>query len=825
MLSEIDRQITNYEFMRISMKIQIITILTLNVILFVLVMIGGVMSFPRKNLMRGSSIFTTLLAAMLVSVNIQATPKKLVDRDKDSVSDFVERKAGLDPRNGQDAFADFDFDGYSNLYELQSGTDLWDASSMPEARYPSTMTAIVIPGYHETPADYVNPNLINESDVIQWEQSHNNMAFGVGYHQYNDSSFSSIGYMYQQVLSFDMGDREMLLHDYFLSAQINPEKLYLHFSEDTDLALENIYQGSETGLAGKPAFVGYSQIDDTNMVDLTFHYNGMAQEPWTYRNFGGALYIGSHHKFDEVKIQLHSGVQAGQVSIHQPIDEIGEEWQSTLINDGTSGMLQSGLIKFAPVSNWKAISINGSKPLYFVRVVLESEESPVVRSVFTKNLMYISADQSSIRINGWDARNDKDGDGYISDEEFSQRINVSASARFEHESRVVPYGQMWSSKSAWNIANLFDSDVRAVLKNATLEDWKNKNLAGAYNDDFFKLIGSNQFSVLSGGNLAESNLPIQDAETQANFKLGFDQLMADISESGLVAANISEENMFKNSVRYKALDSMDIVLREGYLTPSMGLNGYWGLQKTWDTAAMSVRGIQSVIMAHNRDGRVAKFGNTEHNWQKDSESMLSIYYLINVTDTTFYSPWNWSFQYGSFNTDEWNYWQSGVPKNYAYQPTALLSFDIGAPANFIPNGYEAMKLTMSTAPEEGQQWGNDYTVIGDSQSEVLNHSQLAAENGVNVLPSYIYYLSRSTTEVVKDVPSSAILARQYQKGLVLYNTQFDSGHMEFMLSLSEEVGLPGWYRRVNADGSLGEPINNIQLFGYEGAILLSVEAP
>lgn len=66
------------------------------------------------------------------------------DADSDGLSDAVERLNRLDPLNPADASADFDGDGFSNLDEINAGTDFNDAGSYPGAGAVDTLNDIEI---------------------------------------------------------------------------------------------------------------------------------------------------------------------------------------------------------------------------------------------------------------------------------------------------------------------------------------------------------------------------------------------------------------------------------------------------------------------------------------------------------------------------------------------------------------------------------------------------------------------------------------------------------------------------------------------------------
>jgi hypothetical protein len=232
---------------------------------------------------------------------------------------------------------------------------------------------------------------------------------------------------------------------------------------------------------------------------------------------------------------------------------------------------------------------------------------------------------------------------------------------------------------------------------------------------------------------------------------------------------------------------------------------------------MSALDLRNIIQGSTRSGRVRLLANKKKNWLYDQESIVALYYLINVPGLTYLNAWNHTYQYGSNNTESWQYYRGGIPKNVAYQPGHLLQFDIGVPAGRIPDGYDPMQYMVTTTAD------GSYTILGDSTDTTLSHPELLPEGTVPVVPSYIFFLQRSADPpVVIGAPAEMVLARAYTNGLALYRTAFGGGDLDFMKSKSPKIVLPeGRYRRVKRKGNrVGRCTNKIRLRGYEGALLL-----
>ena len=248
---------------------------------------------------------------------------------------------------------------------------------------------------------------------------------------------------------------------------------------------------------------------------------------------------------------------------------------------------------------------------------------------------------------------------------------------------------------------------------------------------------------------------------------------------------------------------------------------WWGglaLRPGWIYPAIAARGSLSALFAHHRNYS-AEGRNTRETWEYRTKHLLAYYYMVNIPGKTSITFWNHSYNYGSDNTTANIYWKAGVPKNYAYLPKRMLQVDIGVPANAIPEGKQPMHL----------QWypisGSTMYKIGDTAS-----TQLTLPNGTEVptIPTYIYILQQidsrnGTGQNGLRIPYDAVYARNYTKGLVLMRLKYIySGISDSIYENTPvTVQLPGTYRVVNYDGTLGPPVTEVSIRGGEGIILAS----
>ncbi|VAW89835.1 hypothetical protein MNBD_GAMMA17-194, partial [hydrothermal vent metagenome] len=382
---------------------------------------------------------------------------------------------------------------------------------------------------------------------------------------------------------------------------------------------------------------------------------------------------------------------------------------------------------------------------------------------------------------------------------------------------------MWSRASNFQRPDFFNPSYRAAIANVVNQGWLKNSWAGAYNDDVFKLDGIN---VVGGGKTIEYGYLVNDPVFKEIYQDAFLDAVQEIkSESGSpwVAANTSADNIFdRRKNRMKYIDVFDSFLREDYIRPGLGLDGYFGIAKMWDTFALAQSNKKTAVIVHAGWRDPIPMVNTKDAWESRISTGLAMYYLINVPGKTSYTSWNSSYNYGSGNTVEANFYKAGVPKNIAYQPSFMLAVDIGKPAQNIQ---EWPEQTIQPLIYTAKTTGDDYTVIGDSTQSVLTHPGIATFDQmgtVPVIPSNIYYAWQAEDKIViggVDFPKKMIIARDYTNGLVLYQTDFFGANPGFM-SITNELTLPGYYHRVNYDGTLETATNKVSLTGYEGVVLV-----
>ena len=150
------------------------------------------------------------------------------------------------------------------------------------------------------------------------------------------------------------------------------------------------------------------------------------------------------------------------------------------------------------------------------------------------------------KIRGFDEAADLDQDGYLTGKEYN-RLNKDATARFRWESRVIPFGRMWSQRSSWALTDLTNPNYVQAISDYYEHNWSEQGLNSAYNDDTNKLLGPNQFTVFSGGTITELDLVAGSQAVDDLYKTQFSVFLRQLAQrqpDALIGLNIGTANLY-----------------------------------------------------------------------------------------------------------------------------------------------------------------------------------------------------------------------------------------------------------------------------------------
>src|SRR5262249_9200553 len=140
------------------------------------------------------------------------------------------------------------------------------------------------------------------------------------------------------------------------------------------------------------------------------------------------------------------GAWAAALEYAKTVDKAGKptEWASlNMLSDSTQKLTQSGRIEFDPPANWKAASVGGSAPLFYVRFhTVSAGTLPVAQTILGRDFVNANGKTEGV-IPTFDVKADLNKDGYLDDAEYAKR-EKGKDARFLYESRIYNggYGQM-----------------------------------------------------------------------------------------------------------------------------------------------------------------------------------------------------------------------------------------------------------------------------------------------------------------------------------------------------------------------------------------------
>ncbi len=655
--------------------------------------------------------------------------------------------------------------------------------------YPSTEVAWVIPGYWQAPTIPMAQK--TAADVFNWEVNHADAIFGTYKDVEINKSITAIGYMYAQKFDCRPKDKEaFLMKELEHSSKFQMEDAYLHFREDTKLHAKKFSRGLD--------YLTHGQI-----YHLILSRNGnyqTARLPLKIKP-KDELFILSSYPFDHINVHSQS-----QPMFYAPVaNKKNEIAQWTLVTptwEKTQAKFNEriGRSPMKPITQGRGLNTGIPALANGLRIwplKLTWEKNDELTQISLKP--YIKITKNTATILGWHPENDKNKDGYINNIEFKNRKYPEASARFIEQARIVPIGHHWPG-GCWYRTNLTQSDFYPSYAKWYHQSWEKLGLSGAYNDDMAKLLGDNQFTVISGGRVLEKN-KIVVGKKQAAIAYGKDMArfflyLKKRYPQYQLAANISEYNPWKISEwPPELINNLNIWLREHYLRPSIGLTR---LQKSWDNFALAKQGDKSLLMHTTKHGRSFYQPTSKKAWETDIETGLALYYLFNIPNHTWFNSWNQTWRYGSDNTTTQIWYQDGVPKNLAYHPESILKHDIGIP----------------TKPPQNTQF---VKWIDSPYKKATTTTKLGEKP---LYPANWFWLYKSHAK--RDTPSDGVIARQYTKGLVLYRAYYEINYQPYFATPEKSFKLDGQYQRIHFDGSLSQPSDKVTLKGYHGVILKKV---
>lgn len=354
---------------------------------------------------------------------------------------------------------------------------------------PSLKWAVGFPPYNVTDAQA--KELAKHFDLMVVEPGNENFAGLV--RPYNPNFLLL---RYDNITNINHGshrDKWLAMQNYCAANGQDFERMFLHFSEDTRTHLNNdtpaYYLLSGGGYGTAYTYTGGALNDQS--------YWATGSDAGTSTTFcpavGDMVYAGHYDKFSAVDIALSQVASSGWNAAWEYL-RTDSTWAALSVTDGTNHMTQAGLVRFTPPVDWGWRSVGGNRN-YWVRArcTQSAATPPKWRHLWKESYCASGGGGGWFIVPGWDSRNDANGDGYVTDSEFSARVNTNCSARFKYQARVPTF--YWNSQR--NAANVGDPLYRQLSA-----DWQ----LGRCNADF----GGGQH--LSG--IFEDNCTFQDGSVR-----------------------------------------------------------------------------------------------------------------------------------------------------------------------------------------------------------------------------------------------------------------------------------------------------------------------
>ena len=664
--------------------------------------------------------------------------------------------------------------------------------------------------------------------------------------------------------SVPQSDRS-LEHFLFLLAdryRISRERLFAHFrvvtgqSSASARSVPKAHWGCVVAAAGRfgtdwhvvpPSQACFGTIPGSSASSVVFPTGTSEPSEGELPAYPYGLYVAGAEPFDAVTIiirQAGSGLIFGpKVAVPVSVDDSGlpTAWMYChVLQDGTGGLSASGTVRFVVdrsqwvrcrlEASWVQDGIHaGSARLYWALVLASwSASATTIRGlqlpawgVIVRNapeMVYINR--------GWDDNNDTNRDEYIDDTEWQNRMNPQATARWKYQARVGdPFNVsgMDTDFPGVYLVRVWDPVVRALMVEAAVECWSTDNgFSGLVLRDTVRAAGGSGCGVTSGGTLDDgfSSDPVTSSRFQSGLLEYGHQLIREIRAARPVGSWLMQwreppDRPYLSGYPTVLRTQLDGDYQRSFVPEYAGLYGTVGLCRDWDYQARAAAGGYTVFHVTHRYPFVAVQGHTQSSWNRALVTSVVQFLLryIPLRVSAEYYPHGIVATGELVTTAGQDFWRSGVPYHMAYTPRTFLEAvqSLGNPTA-APSGYEYLPLVKQSASG----WSSQ-DIIGNTSS-----TQVTVNGGqVTLVPTHVFLLYPSSMNQVDD---DIVIARRFSNGLVVLRTNPYTTDMNQDPSYREGnmvVQLPGSYRVVGIDGSLGSVVSSVTLKGWQGLVLRS----
>ena len=176
------------------------------------------------------------------------------------------------------------------------------------------------------------------------------------------------------------------------------------------------------------ALVGGIILSDGKSYQDVTHQSWYGSPMTTISN---TLYVGYMEPFEQVNFTM-AAQRVGGVIEYQYWN--GSGWTDLAIrSDGTSGLTESGRVNFYPPKDWGQVAVNGSKPKFWLRLIVKDASRKPVYAKVTGDDWSVASAGNNLR--GWNGR-DPHRINIGTRMEYNPTPPADATAKFRYQARM-----------------------------------------------------------------------------------------------------------------------------------------------------------------------------------------------------------------------------------------------------------------------------------------------------------------------------------------------------------------------------------------------------